>query len=236
MTFEIKEDDIVLCTVKKIGRTTVFVDIENNGEGSIVMSEVAAGRIRNIRDYVVPNKKIVCKVLKIVKGHAQLSLRRVTAKEREEVLERHKKERTLKSMLKTILKEPEKIIEKIKHEHEISDFIEEARENPKILDKFLNKTEAERLSKLLEEKKEKAKTVKKTLILKSTSPTGLEDIKSILETKEAKISYLGSSKFSISTSGKDFKEANSKMDSAIEEIEKKAKSKHAQLEIKEKKK
>ena len=236
MTSEIKENDILLCTVKKIGRTTVFVDIEDNGEGSIVMSEVAAGRIRNIRDYVVPNKKIVCKVLRIVKGHAQLSLRRVIAKEREEVLERHKKERTLKSMLKTIIKEPEKIIGKIKQEYEIPDFIEEARENPKILNKFLNKTEAERLSKLLEEKKEKPKTVKKILLLKTTSPTGIEDIKSILETKNTKISYLGSSKFSISTSGKDFKEANSRMDSALEKIEEQAKSRHAHLEIKEKKK
>ncbi len=45
---EVKEDDIVMCAVKKIEGTAVFVQIENNGEGSIVMSEIAAGSIRNI--------------------------------------------------------------------------------------------------------------------------------------------------------------------------------------------
>ena len=53
--------DIVLCTVDRIIGTTVFVGIEGNGEGSIVTSEIAPGRIRNLRDYVVPKKKIVCK-------------------------------------------------------------------------------------------------------------------------------------------------------------------------------
>jgi len=231
---EIKENDVVLCTVKKIEGTTVFVEIEGDGEGSIVFSEIAAGRIRNLREYVAPNKKIVCKVLKISKGHIQLSLRRVTAKEREEIMEIYKKERTLTSILKTITKEPKTIIEKIKQKYEIPEFIEEARENPKTIQKFLKKTEAEKLSKLLEEKKEKEKTVKKTFTLKSTASTGLEDIKEILDIKNTKISYLGSSKFSISVSGKNFKEANSKLEEAIEEIEKQAKAKHAELKIKEK--
>ena len=93
---EIKEDDVVLCTVKKIQKTTVFVDVEGDGEGSIVMSEIAAGRIRNLREYVTPNKKIVCKVLRFINGHPQLSLRRVTAGERDTVLNRHKKEKTFK--------------------------------------------------------------------------------------------------------------------------------------------
>src|SRR3989338_5808626 len=97
----LKEDDLVLCKVKKVEGTTVFVDIENEAPGSIVMSEIAAGRIRNIRDYVSPNKKIVCKVLKIYSDHVELSFRRVTAKEREFVIENDKKEKTLLNMLKT---------------------------------------------------------------------------------------------------------------------------------------
>jgi len=54
---EIKEGDLVIATVKKIEGTTVFVEIEDSEiKGSIVFSEIAAGRIRNIREYVVPNK------------------------------------------------------------------------------------------------------------------------------------------------------------------------------------
>ena len=43
---ELKEDDLVMCTVKSIEGTTVFVEIENRQEAS--MSEVAAGS-RNLR-------------------------------------------------------------------------------------------------------------------------------------------------------------------------------------------
>ena len=73
--------DVVLCTVDRIVGTTVFVNIEGDGEGSIVFSEIAPGRIRNIRDYVVPKKKIVCKVLRISGNRMDLSFRRVTLKE-----------------------------------------------------------------------------------------------------------------------------------------------------------
>ena len=60
----IKTDDLILCTVKKIEGTTVFVDLGDSIHGTIVFSEIAAGRIRNIREYAIPGKKIVCKVLK----------------------------------------------------------------------------------------------------------------------------------------------------------------------------
>jgi len=229
----IKEDDVVLCTVKKIEKTNVFVSIEGNREGSIVMSEIAAGRIRNLREYVVPNKKIVCKVLKISNNNIQLTLRRVTGKERESAMDRHKKEKTLTSMLKTITSSPNKIIEKIKQKYTIPEFLEEARESTKIIESFLNKEESAKLSKILEEKKEKDKIVKKTFTLKSTSPSGLSDIKEILKTRDCKINYLGSSRFSISTSAKDFKEANTKLSDALNMIAEKAKKKNAQLEIKE---
>ena len=64
---EFEEGDIVLCTVERIAKANVFVDIENGkGEGSIVMSEIASGRIKNLREFVVPKKKIVCKILRIL--------------------------------------------------------------------------------------------------------------------------------------------------------------------------
>jgi len=47
---EYNEGDLVLCNVTQLGKTTVFVKIEGNGEGTIVTSEIAPGRIRNLRD------------------------------------------------------------------------------------------------------------------------------------------------------------------------------------------
>jgi len=230
----VKEDDVVLCTVKKIEGTTVFLDIENDGEGSMVMSEVAAGRIRNLREYVFPNKKIVCKILKILPGNVQLSLRRVTGKERESVLERNKKEKTIKSMLKTALKNPEKTIEKIKTKYELWQFLDEAKTNPKIISEFMSEEETQIFQKIIAEKKEKEKTAKRLITLKSNSESGLYDIKSVLETKEADIRYLGSSKFVVSVTGKDFKDLNIKLNKTLAEIEDKAKKKKLFIEIKEK--
>ena len=92
MDFE--EGDSVLCTVERIAGTTVFVKIENNGEGSIILSEIAPGRIRNIRDYVVPKKQIVCKVLRISGDRIDLSFRRVTQKEQKEIKEKTKQEKS----------------------------------------------------------------------------------------------------------------------------------------------
>ena len=63
---DLEVGDIVLCTVDRIVGTIVFVKIDGDGEGSIILSEIAPGRIRNLREYVVPKKKIVCKVLRIL--------------------------------------------------------------------------------------------------------------------------------------------------------------------------
>jgi translation initiation factor 2 alpha subunit (eIF-2alpha) len=231
----VREDDIVMCTVKKIEGTTVFVDMEEGGEGSIVFSEVAAGRIRNIRDYVSIGKKIVCKVLKMAKDHIELSLRRVTAKEKEEIKDRYEKERNLLSMLRTSAKKPEEILKKIKQSEDILEFLEEAKANPQIAEKYMPKSEAIAFTKILSEKKDKEKAVKKVLAIKSLSSSGIDEIKSALECpKDVEIRYLGSSKFSLSAKGKDFKEANNKVLSAIEQIKNKAREKKLLFECEEK--
>ncbi|NCN98575.1 hypothetical protein COU62_04425 [Candidatus Pacearchaeota archaeon CG10_big_fil_rev_8_21_14_0_10_35_219] len=230
----IKENDIVLCTVNRIQKTTVFLDIENNGQGTMIFAEVSPGRIRNIREYVVPGKKIVCKVLRIRNGNIELSLRRVAASERDLIMENHKREKMLLSMLKPIIKEPEKVLEKIKASYQATEFIDEVRENPKIIEKFLKKTEAEKLSKILQEKKEKDKEVMKTIIIKSQDFDGIKKIKEILDIPEATTRYKGSSQFTIKVIAKDYKTANQIMDKILKEIEDKSKKLRVQLEIKEK--
>src|SRR3990172_307397 len=116
---ELEVGDAVLCTVDRIVGTVVFVKIhglEKETEGSIVMSEVAPGRIRNIRDYVVPHKKIVCKVLRIgSNGHIDLSLRRVTQKESKEVKKKTENEQSYEKILKSVIKDrAEQALEKIR--------------------------------------------------------------------------------------------------------------------------
>ena len=224
-----------MCTVKKIEGTIVFVDLDGGIEGSIVMSEIAAGRIRNIRDYVSLGKKIVCKILKIQNGHPELSLRRVTGSEKDKIKEKYEKERNLLSMLKASVKKPEEVFQKIKEIYDAIEFLEEIKTNPSIVEKFIPKSEVATFTKIFAEKKEKEKEVKKKIVLKSTSPNGINEIKEVLqEAKNIEVTYLGNSKFSLFAKAKDFKEANQKIQNAIEIIKTKAKEKKLVFEAEEK--
>ena len=230
---KLNEDAVILCTVKRIEKTTVFLEMENGEQGTMIFSEVSPGRIRNIRDYIVPNKKIVCKILRIQGGHPELSLRRVTAKEREEVLEKHKKEKILGNILKPILGEKTpKTLEKIKEKYSLAEFLDEARENSALITNFVTEKQATELKKIFAEKKEKEKEVAKTIILKTNKESGLKNIKESLKTDKAKINYLGSSKFSVLVKDKNYKTANLKLEKLIDGIRKKAKSLEIKFEVK----
>ena len=137
-------------------------------------------------------------------------------------------------MLKAILKDSDQIITKIKTEYELWDFFDKIRDDGKILEKFMKKADSEAIIKLLDEKKDRDKIVKKIIVLKISSDSGIFDIKEILKIKNVKINYLGSSKFSIESTAKDYKEAEHAVNKAIKQIEAKAKEKKAFFELKEK--
>ncbi len=143
---ELEEGNLVLCTVDKIEKTNVFVNIDGNGQGSIILSEIAPGRIRNLRDYVVPKKRIVCKILRIRGNNIELSLRRVSQKEKKEVLEEYKQEKSYTSVLKSVLgNKVEEIIRKITEQERLYEFLQEAKENPKRLEEITGKADAEKI-------------------------------------------------------------------------------------------
>ena len=177
----LEEGDVVLCTVDKIAGTIVFVSIEENGEGSIITSEIAPGRIRNLRNYVVPKKKIVCKVLRInSSGNIHLSLRRVTQKEKKEVLEQNKQESKSANILKSILGEKtSKIIKEIKEQTSITEFLKDSKQDSKKLEKLVGKKDAEKILNIVKKEKSKKAIIKKEFYLKTTKPDGLKLIKNI---------------------------------------------------------
>lgn len=230
----IKEGEVALCTVTKIEQSGVFVKIEEyNLEGHLTLSEISPGRIRNIREFVSVGKKIVCKVLRSKDNNIELSLRRVSAKERDTILEYYKKERIFASILKSVVgeKAPD-LITKIKAKEDLSQIVDKIRTNPEILKNYLSTKEFEKLKEILSQKKESDKEVQKKISLKSDKENGISIIKEVLETKDANISYLGSSNFLIKVKGKEYKTANNQLDKVIEIIKEKAKKSHAHLEIK----
>ncbi len=230
---ELEIGDIVLCTVDRIAGTIVFVHIEGNGEGSIVVSEIAPGRIRNLRDYVVPKKKIVCKVLRISGKNIDLSLRRVTLKDKKEILEKAKQEKGYESILKSVLKEKaHKIIQEITNEDNLFSFLEEAKENSKELEALVGKNDTKKILEILKTQKPKRAIVKKEFSLTTTEPDGLEKIKNILgQAKDVDMKYISAGKYSIKTESENAKEADNKLKEILSNIEKQSKQKNISFSI-----
>lgn len=229
----IQERDVVLCTVKKIEGTTVFLEIDKTGQqASMTFSEVAPGRIRNIREFVVINKKVVCKVLRVKDNHIELSLRRVTGGEREQIMKDFKRAAAFESMIKPVLKEKAaSILKKIEEKYDLIEFLDMLKEKPSAIKEFVQKSESDALEKVFAEKKEKKKEIRQKVLVKSSSPSGIDDIKHILS-HDADIRYLGSSTFQIIIEDTDFKKANNRMESLLKEMKDRAKSRKAEFETK----
>jgi translation initiation factor 2 alpha subunit (eIF-2alpha) len=232
-----EEGDIVLCTVNKIVGTTVFVTIEGNKEGSINFSEVAPGRIRNIRSHVVPKKTIVCKVLRIKDRNIELSLRRVSQKEKLEKLKQEKQEKSYESILKSILGDKSKeIVKKIKAEEEsLFEFFQEVKENSEKLEKFIEKNLVSKVLDILKAQKQKKAIIRREISLFTKKPNGIELIKKILgDLKEIKIKYISAGKYIFEIESEDPKKASQKLKNLLSEFEKTAKKEGLELSIKEK--
>ncbi|MEK6915924.1 MAG: S1 RNA-binding domain-containing protein [Nanoarchaeota archaeon] len=231
---QLKENEVVLCTVTKIDSGGVFVNIDEfECEGHIILAEISPGRIRNIREFVSVGKKIVCKILRKKDNSLELSLRRVSAKERDSILDYYKKERIFTSVLKSVVGESvNDLVNEIKKKENISEIIESVKTNPEVLKNYLSKENFDKLKEILSQKKDVEKEVQKKIILKSDKENGIVQIREILETNEADISYLGSSNFLIKVKSKDYKKANSQLEKVLEAIKEKSKKMHVQFEVK----
>ncbi len=229
MEHDLEIGQIVQCTVEKIIGTTVFVKIDNNGEGTITTSEISPGRIRNLRNFVVPGKKIICKILSIKDSKIHLSLRRVKQQEKKELLDKIKKEKNYKAVLKTILgkEQAEKTINKITQDYPLIDFFEKIKEDSQLSEKYLSKENSEKLIKILDSKKEKTKQLKETFKLSNKSQEGITTIKEILKSSckgtNCKITYLAAGKYLLSQKGEDLKKIQNEINQVLKYIEKNAK-------------
>ena len=234
MITNIEEGDVVLCTVDRIVGTNVFVKIEDNGEGCIVFSEVAPGRIRNIRDYAIPKKKIVCKVLRISGDRIDLSLRRVTQKEQKEVREKDKQEKSYEKILKSVLGEEQekKIIKEISKKNKIYDFLQNAKENPEELEKLVGKENVKKIIGILKTQKQKKTILKKEIFLTTTEPNGIELIKNLLGMiKGTEVKYISSGKYSLKKESEDIKKTDQELTNTLIKLEKEAKKKKVEFSV-----
>lgn len=227
-----QEGDIVLCTVDRIVGTVVFMKIENtNDEGTVIESEITSGRVKNIRDYVVPKKKVVCKIIRILGNNIHLSMRRVSQKEQKEIFEREGLEASYKSILKGVLKEKaNEIIEKINQTEKVYDFVDEAKKEPKKLEALVGKENSKKIIEIISAQKQKKVIIKKEISLKTLTPNGIERIKDLLKGLDVK--YIAAGKYLISSESDNPKTADNNLKKICEDLEKKAKKLEIEFSVK----
>ncbi len=223
--------DLVLASVQRITDFGAYVTLDEYGkEGLLHVSEVSSGWVRNIRDFVREGQKTVLKVLRVnaEKGHIDLSLRRVSGRERREKLLSWKHDRKADSILRTVADKlkmtPEEVYEKTKTVMDEKyggayEALEKAvKENSDFLEKEgLPKELAAALTEVAREKiKLPLVTIKGVLELQCLKPKGVNQIRDALLTAQnieapepAKIHVyvIASPKYAIEVEAEDYKEA-----------------------------
>ncbi len=221
-----EENEIVLCKVTKIFPNSVFVDLlEYNRSGLIHISEIAPGRIRNLREYVTPDRQVVCKVLRIdlEKGHIDLSLRRVNSHERSEKLEEVKQEQKAEQLVKNISKKlkliPESLYKELmnavgkKYPSLYLCFRDMAAGNCQLESLGIKSDLAQEISAAVNEKFKPQKIMLKAEIrLQTYVPEGIEKIKNTLAevgklSPAISLSYLGAGRYHLVVEEVDYKTA-----------------------------
>lgn len=79
--------DLVIATVVRVTDYGAYVKLDEYGkEGLLHISEISSSWVRNIRNFVREGQKVVLRVLRVdaEKRHVDLSLRRVTKRQKRE--------------------------------------------------------------------------------------------------------------------------------------------------------
>jgi translation initiation factor 2 subunit 1 len=140
--------DLVIATVQSVADYGAYAKLdEYDKQGLLHVSEISSSWIRNIRDFVREGQKLVLKVLRVdvEKRHIDLSLRRVTKREKIEKMMAWKKERKAETLVRSVADKmslsPEQVYEKagtaIEKEYGLYEGFERAvKEGPEILTKI----------------------------------------------------------------------------------------------------
>ena len=241
-------NDVVICTVKKVLNHSVFVTLdEYDKEGMVHISEVSPGRIRNIRDFVVEDKKIICKILKVdqEKGHIDLSLRRVNTIQRIKKNEEYKQEIKAERLLEHVGKDLKLDLEKMYKEagykildnyDNLTDCFQDIVNNNVDLTKLDIKDKiAKKIEELVKERiKPPIVLIKGIFKISTKESNGVEIVKNVLNNminKGVNIVYLGAPKYKVSVEDKDYKRAEIKLKEAVDSSLQLAKKLKAEAEF-----
>jgi len=233
-----EEGELVISTVTKIFHHSVFVNLDeyNNRSGLIHISEISPGRIRNLRDYVAEGKKIVTVVLRIdtEKGHIDLSLRRVNERQRIGKNSQIKMEQKSEKIIELISKKNgedlrqlyETVFEKVNKKYEtLTECFEDVVLDLVTLESLgIDKHHAKDLTEVIRQRmKPPIVQIKGQLSVVSYKENGIDLIKEALQQvlksqKDLVMKYGGAGKYNMSVTSDNFKDAEKKMQNAVDKF------------------
>lgn len=233
--------ELVIATVLEVTDFGAYAKLDEYGKrGLLHVSEISSSWIRNIRVFVREGQKMVLKVLRvdIEKGHIDLSLRRVTKRERIEKMMSWKKERKAETLLRNVAEKTglsiEQIHEKagsiIEREYGLYEGFEKAvKEGPEILTK-LGVSEDIALA-FAEVAKERIHVpmvkVKGTIELRCAKPNGIKiikeaflDVKKTEKSKEGKFRFyvVAAPKYAVEVLAENYKSADDLLQKVSENV------------------
>lgn len=221
------EDELVLCTVTKVLNHAIFVNIDEYDRGGLIhISEVASGRIRNIREFVELGKKIVCKVLRTdaERGHIDLSLRRVSEIEKKKKLEDIKQEQKAEKLVELVAQQLGQKVNAVyealtgnvfEHYSFVYQFFRDVADGKADISAFVaDQKLAGVIKEHVQERFKAAKvSIKGVITIKTYAPAGVEIIKSTLGEVQEKwnghlsLGYLGGGKYRMKLEAGTYKDA-----------------------------
>ena len=232
--------ELVIATVSNIADYGAYVKLDEyyGIEGLLHISEVSSGWVKNIYDHVREGQKLVLKVLRVdkEKGHVDLSLRRVSKREKQEKMAEWKRRKRALSILETAAQkvnlDPRKLVDEVTPIFEdklggLYEGLEELVEKGEELAEKL-KLPKEWIKAIYDVAKQKIKpqvvSIKGILKLTTTAPDGVEIIKKILiESKSARrfrkakvdIYTVGAPKYVVEVTAKNYKDAEKVLNEVV---------------------
>jgi translation initiation factor 2 subunit 1 len=222
--------DLVIATIETVTDYGAYAKLDEYGKrGLLHVSEISSSWIRNIRDFVRENQKMVLKVLRVdpEKGHVDLSLRRVTKRERIEKIKSWKKDRKADALLRGVAEKVGMPVEEVYQK--AGTLIEEKfglyegfekviKEGPEALTKLgVSEDIAKAFAQVAEERiRVKLVKVRGTIEVRCMKPNGIKCIQDAFanakkseKAKDAKIEFyvIAAPKYSVEVSADNWKRA-----------------------------
>jgi len=225
--------DYVVCNVTNVTDFGAYVELEEykNKEGFIHISEIKAGWVKYVRDYIREGQKVVCKVLNIdrTRGHIDLSLKDVNEHQKRTKIQLWKNEQKAEKWLLIAAETigfSEKDVEKLYYEF-AAEFgsayvaFEDAAISGEAI--FKNMTIDPKMAKAVvsvarENIKDAFVEIAGYIDLTTNAPDGIEKIRDALEAAVSSIddqevrlevTYVGSPRYRIKVVAPDYKKAES---------------------------